>query len=486
MPADASIMEFRSVRGLPTPAFRVSAQPSYDLSPFALTFQGALYALVVFSSLYTISVLVGQPFEVPYRVLGLLAALLAYMGMRDLNLALPWQPGRRNTAGTRMLAIWGGIVGALLLVAYMAQWSVYFSRKVLMLWFVAAPVCLLALNGAMYRLARRTIPELATGRKAVMVFANDAARRFAASVQRSKSFEIVGLFEDRAMSRVGGCFDNVPFLGPTEKAAQFIRDNKISVVFICLSFAESARAEELLDALGDTTASVYYVPDFQVLDRFDTRMISVESVPMFEIVETPFHGIDGLVKQIFDQILAFAALLVLAIPLLIVALLVKLTSPGPVFFKQKRYGLNGGEFWIYKFRSMYVDAPNSDMQQATRGDSRVTPLGRILRATSIDELPQLINVLMGDMSLVGPRPHTVAHNEFYRKAVRRYMVRHKVKPGLTGLAQVEGFRGETAQLELMEKRVHFDLEYIKNWSPLLDLRIIARTIGVILRGQNAY
>ncbi|HUP91107.1 MAG TPA: undecaprenyl-phosphate glucose phosphotransferase [Solimonas sp.] len=459
---------------------------SYELSTFTLNFQGILYAAVVYVTLYLVAVLVGQRFETPYAVIGLLAAMLSFMCMRHFNITARWRVGPTGAEGNRVIGAWFGIVGTLLLVAYMTQWSVYFSRLVLTMWFLAAPTALLGLNFAMHRAAVKVMPEVAGPRKAAMVFANDAARRFAQSVKRSNSFDLVGLFEDRELDRVGGDLDTVPYLGSTASAAQYIRDNNISVVFIFLSLAESHRVADLIDALGDTTASVYYVPDFKMFDRFDTRMISVESVPMFEIVESPFHGIDGLVKQTFDAVLAGLALLLLALPLAIVALLVKLTSPGPVFFKQKRYGLNGKEFWIYKFRSMYEADRSTELVQVARGDSRVTPLGRILRSTSIDELPQLFNVIKGEMSLVGPRPHTVAHNEFYRKAVRRYMVRHKVRPGLTGLAQVEGYRGETPQLEQMEKRVHFDLEYIKAWSPLLDLQIIFRTIGVILRRQNAY
>jgi len=457
------------------------------MSTYALNFQGLLYALIVHVCLYVIARGYHVEFDAPYRTLGLLACMLSFVGLRSFNLTTPWAFGRPHSEGNRLMLHWASIVGILLLIGYATKWSAYFSRTVLLLWFVATPASLLLLNSGVQWLTRRALPDLAPGRKAVMIFANDTARKFADNVRRSHSFDVVGLFEDRGMERIGGAIDAVPFLGPTERAADYIREHDVAVVFIFLSVSDCDRVRELLEVLNDTTASVYYVPDFDVFDRIDTRLISVESVPMLEVVETPFYGVDGLMKQIFDSSAALIALTMLAIPLAIIALLVKLGSPGPVFFRQKRYGLNGREFWIYKFRSMAIDCADADTRQATRDDARITPLGRVLRRTSMDELPQLFNVLKGDMSLVGPRPHTIAHNEYYRKAVRRYMVRHKVKPGLTGLAQVNGYRGETPTLELMEGRVHYDLEYIRNWSLWLDLKILLRTVVVVLRGDdNAY
>lgn len=455
------------------------------LSSYALNFQGMLYAAIIYSSLFVIARWYSVDFNAPYRTLGLLAAILGFIGLRQFTLTTPWNVGRPGSDGNRLLLHWATTVGILLLIGYATKWSAYFSRTVLLLWFAAAPGSLMLLNFGVQWLTRRALPDLAPGRKAVMIFANDTARRFAENVGKSNSFNVVGLFEDRGMERVGA-IDKVPFLGHTGRAADYIRQNDVAVVFIFLSVNDCERVRELLEILSDTTASVYYVPHFDVFDRHDTRLISVESVPMLEVVETPFYGVDGLMKQIFDSSAALIALTMLAIPLAIIAFLVKLSSPGPVFFRQKRYGLNGREFSIYKFRSMTVGNADSDTRQATRDDARVTPLGRVLRRTSLDELPQLFNVLWGDMSLVGPRPHTVAHNEYYRKSVRRYMVRHKVKPGLTGLAQVSGYRGETPTLDLMEGRVHYDLEYIRNWSLWLDIKILLRTVAVVLRGDQAY
>jgi putative colanic acid biosynthesis UDP-glucose lipid carrier transferase len=195
---------------------------------------------------------------------------------------------------------------------------------------------------------------------------------------------------------------------------------------------------------------------------------------------------DAVHKRVTDIAFAGVALILLAPLMLLVAAAVKLTSPGPVLFRQRRYGLNGEEIMVYKFRSMTVCEDGAVVTQARKNDQRVTPLGRILRATSLDELPQLLNVLEGKMSVVGPRPHAVAHNELYRKLISGYMIRHKVRPGITGLAQVHGLRGETETIEKMRERVRFDLEYLSHWSPWLDLKIIVKTIWVMARDKNAY
>jgi putative colanic acid biosynthesis UDP-glucose lipid carrier transferase len=209
-------------------------------------------------------------------------------------------------------------------------------------------------------------------------------------------------------------------------------------------------------------------------------------MPAISVCDTPFHGMNAVSKRATDIILAGAALLVLAPLLVVIATIIKLTSAGPVLFRQRRYGLNGEEIIIYKFRSMTVCEDGAVVNQATRGDQRVTPLGRILRSTSLDELPQLLNVLEGKMSVVGPRPHAVAHNEQYRKLINGYMIRHKVRPGITGWAQVNGLRGETDTLEKMSERVRFDLDYLSHWTPWMDVKIIFRTLWVIARDHNAY
>jgi putative colanic acid biosysnthesis UDP-glucose lipid carrier transferase len=207
---------------------------------------------------------------------------------------------------------------------------------------------------------------------------------------------------------------------------------------------------------------------------------------VISVCETPFKGTAGAAKRMSDIALSSLILVMIAPLLLVIALAVKSQSAGPAIFKQRRYGLDGDEIVVYKFRSMSVTEDGTSIQQAKKNDARVTPLGAFLRRTSLDELPQFINVLQGRMSIVGPRPHAVAHNELYRKLIKGYMVRHKVKPGITGLAQVNGFRGETPTLDKMQGRIDYDLDYLRNWSLRLDLHIILKTIRMVVKDQSAY
>jgi putative colanic acid biosysnthesis UDP-glucose lipid carrier transferase len=243
---------------------------------------------------------------------------------------------------------------------------------------------------------------------------------------------------------------------------------------------------ELLEQVQGTTASVFFVPDVFGISIIQGRLHDMNGMPVVGICETPFTGTNDLVKRISDIVLASLILVLISPLLLAIAVGVKLSSPGPIIFRQRRNGLDGEEIIVYKFRSMRAMDDGPTVKQATRGDARITAFGAFLRRTSMDELPQFINVLQGRMSIVGPRPHAVAHNELYRQLIKAYMVRHKVKPGITGWAQVHGHRGETNTVEKMQARVEYDLEYLRNWSLGLDLQIIARTIIVVLRGSNAY
>ncbi|MBX9793830.1 MAG: exopolysaccharide biosynthesis polyprenyl glycosylphosphotransferase [Burkholderiaceae bacterium] len=216
------------------------------------------------------------------------------------------------------------------------------------------------------------------------------------------------------------------------------------------------------------------------------RLQDMNGVPVVGVCETPFTGINELSKRITDVLVSSTILIIISPLLLALAIGVKLSSPGPVIFKQRRNGLDGNEIIVYKFRSMTTQDNGSVVRQATRNDARMTPFGAFIRRTSLDELPQFINVLQGRMSIVGPRPHAVAHNEEYRNLIKAYMVRHKVKPGITGWAQVNGYRGETDTIDKMQARVEYDLEYLRNWSLGLDLQIIVRTIRVAFFERHAY
>ena len=236
------------------------------------------------------------------------------------------------------------------------------------------------------------------------------------------------------------------------------------------------RTQEFLEKFADTTANVYLIPNFFVYNLLYSRWIEVGNVLTLSVYDTPHLSVTGWLKRIEDLVLSSLLIVLLSVPMLFIALAIKISSRGPVIFKQYRYGLDGKKFLVFKFRSMTTADNGPVVQQATRNDARITPLGKFLRRTSLDELPQIFNVFHGTMSLVGPRPHAVAHNEEYRKLIKGYMLRHKVKPGITGWAQINGFRGETDTLDKMKGRIEYDLDYIHRWSIWLDIKILFLTL----------
>lgn len=280
--------------------------------------------------------------------------------------------------------------------------------------------------------------------------------------------------------------DQLPVLGSVEQIGQLIEEKKIRTVYIAVPLDESPLIKDIYHDLLDANVNIHWAPNIFALNLINHSVKELSGIPILTLSETPLIGTHLLSKAIEDKLVATVALILLSPILLITAVAIKLDSPGPVFFRQARTGWDGREFKIWKFRSMRADLQeDANVVQATRDDSRVTKVGRFIRKTSIDELPQLLNVLAGQMSLVGPRPHAVQHNIEYSKRIIDYLSRHRIKPGITGLAQIRGFRGETKELLQMEKRVQCDLEYINNWSIGLDLSIMVRTLFTLF-SKHAY
>ncbi len=298
----------------------------------------------------------------------------------------------------------------------------------------------------------------------------------------SAACRVLGFFDDRPSARTA--HSGLPRLGKMADVAQYVREHHVGHIYITLAMSSQPRILQLLDALRDTTASIHFVPDVFVTDLIQGRIETVGGMPVIAVCDSPFVGWNALLKRGSDLVLASLILALISVPMLLIALGVRLSSPGPVIFRQRRYGLDGHEIVVYKFRSMTVCEDGGQIRQASRNDQRVTPFGAFLRRTSLDELPQFINVLQGRMSIVGPRPHAIAHNEAYRKLIKGYMVRHKVRPGITGLAQVSGCRGETDTLDKMRRRIEYDLDYLRHWSLLLDIKIILRTVLTVLGGDK--
>lgn len=289
--------------------------------------------------------------------------------------------------------------------------------------------------------------------------------------------------------RFQGIFDNHRtahgVVGKMDALFEYVQNNKVDEIYCCLPYVKYSKVKELVDFADENLIKVKLIADFRGFSFKGVELERYDHIPVLSVSAIPLDNFYNQIwKRIFD--VAFSTLVILFIfPWLfpIIATLIKLESPGPVFFKQKRSGLKNETFWCYKFRSMRVNC-DSDRMQARKSDSRITKVGAFLRKTSLDELPQFFNVFLGNMSVVGPRPHMLTHTEEYRKQVNKFMARHFVKPGITGLAQAKGFRGETECISMMKHRIRLDRFYVDKWSVLFDVRIIVLTITSMLRGQD--
>jgi putative colanic acid biosysnthesis UDP-glucose lipid carrier transferase len=351
-------------------------------------------------------------------------------------------------------------------------------------WLIAAPLVQLILHFTSPRLAPFLLAFYPKA-KVVIVGANHVARRFAQLINEGEAEgqHFIGYFDDRQGQRLGP-FGTHNVIGRIDEVSNYVKTHRIDAIYISMPMASQPRIVSLLEALRDTTASIYFLPDVFVADLIQGRVTTLAGLPVVSVCETPFDGTAGAIKRVFDLTLTVGALPLILPLLAIIGILVRATSPGPAIFKQRRYGLDGKEIVIWKFRTMStLEDGASTYTQVTPEDARVTPFGRFLRKSSLDELPQLFNVLCGSMSLVGPRPHALAVNEQYRKLIPGYMVRHKVKPGITGWAQVNGCRGGN-DLDSMRKRTEYDLAYLRSWSLSLDLLIVIKTVKMLILGDT--
>ncbi len=402
-------------------------------------------------------------------------------------------PGRNRfwdrplNAAVDIFTSWLSLLFILLLCGYATRSLGLFKLEVMMWWALATPVLQFAavfLGGV----ALRHVASLPENRRAAVVVGAGSlgvkvARAFEA--QGGVGVRFLGYFDDRADDRVDVDATGSR-LGNLKQVAAYVREHGVNEVYITLPLGSQPRIVELMEQVQGTTASVFFVPDVFGISIIQGRLQDMNGIPVVGLCETPFTGTNRLVKRTSDLVLGSIITLLISPLFLAIAIGVRLTSPGPAIFKQRRNGLDGKEVVVYKFRSMRTQDDGTVVKQATKDDPRITPFGAFLRRTSLDELPQFINVLQGRMSIVGPRPHAVAHNEQYRQLIKAYMVRHKVKPGITGWAQIHGHRGETDTIEKMQARVEYDLEYLRNWSLGLDLQIIARTIKLVFFDRHAY
>lgn len=376
-----------------------------------------------------------------------------------------------------VVVCWLAAAGTLLSISFFLKLSESYSR----IWFTA----MLIIGGSLCLLLRLTFYIL--------------LRNLRASGMNLKSVLLVDsgegstnqLSNGQALAEYGFKVSSSLTFNPSENWLEYlvskVDEERVHEIWLCLPLSEGGAIKSILYALRHHTVAVRFIPDWGDIRLLNHRVSHIAGLYSLDLSCSPMDGPARIIKRVEDLMIGGAITLLILPVCVIIAFMIKLTSPGPILFKQLRMGINGKHFKVYKFRSMVVHAEHTGkVTQATRNDTRVTRIGAFLRRTSLDELPQFFNVLQGRMSIVGPRPHALAHNEYYKDLVESYMQRHKVKPGITGWAQVSGYRGETDTLEKMQKRVEFDLWYIDNWSLGLDLKIIFLTVFKGFINKNAF
>lgn len=435
----------------------------------------------------------GEPITGDWLAAGLLAVMAFVVMAEPVELYRSWRTDSFRAMLTTMAIAWISVCLLLLLVGYFSRLGHEFSRLVVGCWFLLTLLTLGSWRFALRRILQFLRVHDRNTRSAAILGISPTGLQLARDLQqhpelgiRLQGFYRIPGIASAETSLAGAASLMAGPAGQLEDALAAAHSGELDLVYIALPISEAKRIGELLAAFGDTTATVHLLPDIFGANLLQSRWHRIGSSAVLSIYDTPIQGINGWLKRLEDVVIASVALALLSPLMLLIAVGVKLSSKGPVIFRQRRYGYCGNTIEVWKFRSMTTQENGDKVVQATRNDPRVTRFGSFLRRTSLDELPQFINVLRGEMSIVGPRPHAVAHNEQYRSLVSGYMLRHKVKPGITGWAQVNGWRGETDTLEKMSKRVEYDLDYIRRWSLLFDCYIVLVTVFKGFTSKNAY
>ena len=452
--------------------------------------QKVLDALVIVSVLFLARLGYGQSWNDTQTLLPAFCAVALFLFFANIfSLYRSW---RTHSVAEEFEALFYTLIAmilGLLLLAFASKVSAEYSRLAVGSWWLSLPICLFLLRiGVRYTL-RSLRHQGFNMRRVAIAGSGKSALQLAQEIQHNDwmGLQIEGFYDDRQAFREFQ--DEMPEVLISGDFADLISSSKngaFDEIYVALPMRAENLISRLLLELRDSSVPVHIVPDLLTFNLLRSRISSLGNIPVVSIHESPLDNTAVLVKRGFDLLVGTLILVIIAVPMLLIALGIKLSSPGPVIFRQTRYGIRGERIEVWKFRSMTVTEDGERIQQASKGDARVTRFGAFLRRTSLDELPQFINVLQGRMSIVGPRPHAVAHNELYRKSIDGYMLRHLVKPGITGLAQINGWRGETDTEEKMQKRIDYDLEYLRNWSLALDIKIILLTLIKGFVNKNAY
>lgn len=446
-------------------------------------------AIWISGSLWSASVFFAQKWSHYYSTAVIFSIILFYHFAEMIDHYRSWRSTSKTAEILEVSKIWVKAMVGLLLFAYVTRTEAFYSRQVILTWLFVVPPILVIWRVLVRQFLREFRKRGYNTRKAAIVGTGNLAQNLARHILVTPwlGIQFVGYYNEGKLARdQSPIAEPIDIEGNLEDLVGHACDGTVDLIYIALPMRYEVLMRELTQKLADTTVSLYIVPDIFTSDLLHARWTDIAGIPAVSIFESPFYGLVDWIKRIEDIIIGSLILLLSAIPMVTIAIVIKLTSKGPAIFKQRRYGLDGREIVVWKFRTMTVCEDGKEVPQAVKNDSRVTPLGAFLRRTSLDELPQFINVLQGAMSIVGPRPHAVSHNEFYRELIPGYMLRHKVRPGITGWAQVNGWRGETDTLFKMQKRVEYDLYYINHWSLWLDLKIILLTSFRGFVGKNAY
>jgi putative colanic acid biosynthesis UDP-glucose lipid carrier transferase len=422
-----------------------------------------------------------------HTVLLYLCCGLAFLMFPQFELYASWRGRSMPSLFSRLATSWGVVLLIGMVFSYLIHHAADLSRLWIFYWFVAGIVFLMGSRAVVYFVLNYLRGKGLNSKRVVIVGYGQTGREMhlRASQQNWYGYEVKAIHvgDEETHEPIDASIEKISTL---DGIGEYVIKHQIHEIWITLPLSASPQLQKLQYLLRNALVDIRWVPDTLSMQILSHKVIHFLGLTAVELNQPVSGGVGGIVKDLFDKIFSFVVLVMLLPLFLVIAACIKLSSPGPVFFKQPRLGLNGKKFNVYKFRSMKLHEEHGTVTQATQGDPRITRIGGFLRRTSLDELPQFINVLMGDMSVVGPRPHALQHNDLYKDKLEMYMLRHRVKPGITGWAQIHGLRGETDTVDKMARRVQFDLHYIQNWSFSMDVKIIVWTAFKGWTGNNAY
>jgi putative colanic acid biosynthesis UDP-glucose lipid carrier transferase len=463
--------------------------PLHRLESWVCALQRLVDVLLIIGAQILAHAVYPEPWSEQTTTITVIALLVFGFSAELSGLYRPWRTGTILRENKDAVLAWLAVPTILFAFWFFTKTAAHYSRVASFAWFIFAPLLLCAVRISIRSVLRILRVQGRNVRRVAILGYTKDAERLAVSFEAMPwlGLKLLGVYDDRSKDRLDDYnHPRCQVVGKSNDLVQACHQGRIDAVYVALPLRAEERTARVLAALADTTVTVYLVADLLYFSLLRAQWGQVGSVPIVSLHDSPFQGVVGWIKRIEDLVLGGLIVVLTALPMICIALAIKIKTPGPVFFHQWRYGLCGKKIRILKFRTMTVSEDGPSVVQATKDDVRVTKLGKFLRRTSLDEFPQFLQVLTGELSLVGPRPHAVAHNEKYREIIHGYMLRHIVKPGITGWAQVNGWRGETAELVKMEERVRHDMEYIHNWSLLLDLKIIFLTVFGAKKSQNAF